>query len=433
MQRDQGEIVWTPEPPSTLQTAASAASSMSKGTAASDTHSWDALYDDWLRFEPDRRPKTLEDMQRVLREFRALIPKKAPPEITRQNVMAYRDDLVVNKRRKAKTVDKKITFLSALFNVAINHGKLTVNPAARIPKPRDDSARREPFTRDDLQKLFDSVLYSEQQTLGIHTGAASQWLPLLSLFTGCREEELGQLLVDDVQQIDGVWCLLIEASEGKKLKTRNAQRRLPVHPKLIESGWLDYMHRLKKAGQKRLFPALKADRYGTLTAQFSKRFNRYLRSELGIDSPTKVFHSFRHTFRDACREAGLDEELADALMGHASNGKTGRHYGNSFSVQRLQQAIQRIDYPGLEIPKIDVANLPTSSIQSEAKAARTTRRKPSAAAHSGPRPDDRNAAAQPEKPRQSRSKQTKSAATRKAKTPDFAGWYARRRAAKTAR
>ncbi len=77
---------------------------------------------------------------------------------------------------------------------------------------------------------------------------------------------------------------------------------------------------------------------------------KYLRVDLGIKDSRKVFHSFRHTYRDACREAGLDEELADALMGHSNTQKMGRRYGSSFSVGSLKKAADKIAYPGLEIP-----------------------------------------------------------------------------------
>jgi hypothetical protein len=50
-------------------------------------------------------------------------------------------------------------------------------------------------------------------------------------------------------------------------------------------------------------------------------------------------------FKDRCREADLGEELHDALTGHA-NGGVGRDYGAGFSVRRLAEGMERIDFPG---------------------------------------------------------------------------------------
>jgi hypothetical protein len=39
---------------------------------------------------------------------------------------------------------------------------------------------------------------------------------------------------------------------------------------------------------------------------------------VGITDADKVFHSFRHGFQDALRQATPDEELRDALAGRSS-------------------------------------------------------------------------------------------------------------------
>jgi integrase len=75
-----------------------------------------------------------------------------------------------------------------------------------------------------------------------------------------------------------------------------------------------------------------------------------------VDHPAKTFHSFRHTFKRACREAGISEEIHHALTGH-SGGGVGRSYGrerrDDGSLDRgiplhvLQSKINTVCYPGL--------------------------------------------------------------------------------------
>ncbi len=91
---------------------------------------------------------------------------------------------------------------------------------------------------------------------------------------------------------------------------------------------------------------------------WTKWFGRYLGAHV-VEHPAKTFHSFRHTFKRACREAALSEEVHHALTGH-SGGGVGRRYGRErradgsldrgISLQRLQAEINTVSYPGLALP-----------------------------------------------------------------------------------
>jgi integrase len=69
---------------------------------------------------------------------------------------------------------------------------------------------------------------------------------------------------------------------------------------------------------------------------------------IGITDARKVFHSFRHTFKCACRRAGISEEVHDALTGHR-NGSVGRSYGLGVPLTVLAEAMAKVGYPGLEL------------------------------------------------------------------------------------
>jgi hypothetical protein len=55
---------------------------------------------------------------------------------------------------------------------------------------------------------------------------------------------------------------------------------------------------------------------------------------IGLSEPSLVMHSFRHGFRNACRRAGLDREIADGLGGWTTPG-VGASYGSVNDVVRL--------------------------------------------------------------------------------------------------
>jgi len=72
----------------------------------------------------------------------------------------------------------------------------------------------------------------------------------------------------------------------------------------------------------------------TTTTPFLE-FSMECQSNSLIYDKGKVFHSFRHTFKDALRNSGVDEALSDALTGHSSS-SVGRHYGSRLSARNPQ-------------------------------------------------------------------------------------------------
>jgi hypothetical protein len=115
-QRDEGEVVRTPEPPSHPAPCVTPGSGVTL----------EALFEDWREFKPNRPERTLDDVRGVIEAFQALIGKKPIDKIVRQDVILFRNHLV-GRGLRSKTVDKKLSFLRALFYVAIENEKLTVN------------------------------------------------------------------------------------------------------------------------------------------------------------------------------------------------------------------------------------------------------------------------------------------------------------------
>ena len=93
---------------------------------------------------------------------------------------------------------------------------------------------------------------------------------------------------------------------------------------------------------------------GVLTGNWSKWWGRYLRNTVGIKDRRKVFHSFRHTFKDACREARIPQEAHDALTGHSEGTNQGSNYGSGqYPLSALTAAIADVCYAGLELPRVE--------------------------------------------------------------------------------
>ena len=253
----------------------------------------------------------------------------------------------------AATVNKQLNLLKAIFAYAEREGLLDKVEGYRSPFQKVSTTvdkrldeRRAPFAEADLSAIFSSPIYAAgDRPLG-GAGEASYWLPLLALLTGCRLSELAQLRVGDVKQDEGVWHLDVDTSGGRSVKTASSRRKVPLHSTLIALGFLDYREvSLNDRGVGGdLWPDVKSAKGRDRGASFSQWFGRHLRTVCGVKERTKVFHSFRHTFKRLAKDFGVAEDLHDALTGHVAGG-VGRSYGGGFGLRTLAAGLERIETP----------------------------------------------------------------------------------------
>ena len=221
-----------------------------------------------------------------------------------------------------------------------------------------DESERAPFETKDLQAIFSSPVFTEGQRPEGGKGETAFWLPLLALFTGARLGELAGLRASDVVQDAsvGTVCLYIiaDAKAGKRLKTKQSARAIPIHAQLIDLGFLKFVSAEAKARGERawLFPQVAP---GTTGARaFSKWFGRYVGAQ-GVTDTAKVFHSFRHNFTDALRVADVAEGISRALVGHTQGGVHGRYGAKDMAARyrhRLAEAIAGVAYTGLDLSNL---------------------------------------------------------------------------------
>ena len=238
----------------------------------------------------------------------------------------------------AVTVNNRLRKLSAFLNWCKINGYIMDNPLVGL-KVMTGSAKeaRLSFDQHDLSILLDlEALKTEARK---HPWR--YWLPLLGRTTGARLEELCQLRVDDFIEQQGMQCIRIDDSrEGQNLKNASSRRVLPLHSSLIEQGLLQYADSVRANGDDRLFPKLEAVR-GKLGHAASKWFGRY-KAKLGITDPRKTFHSFRHTFIDDLRDAGVQDSLIKRMVGHEDSSVTFGIYGSRIPIKAMAEALTHI-------------------------------------------------------------------------------------------
>jgi integrase len=270
--------------------------------------------------------------------------------------------------------------LSALMNFAVNEGYIDRNPAKglRVVDPRHRRDRRLPFSNDQLRAIFNAPLYrgcvddehGYADVGAAHPRRARFWVPLIALFSGMRMNEICQLDVADIRRVDGVDCFLITSrsnggADDKKVKTSTSERFVPIHPRLTEIGFMDFVDERRRNGSVKLFPELTLSTTGYYSDPFSKWFRRFIHKAKAT-RPKTCFHSFRHCFRDALREARIDHDVALALGGWSSGSGaegtlTAEAYGRGFRMATLFEAIKRVDYPSLDLAHLEPSHSPPTA------------------------------------------------------------------------
>lgn len=339
--RQQGEPIETPVAPEIgpRRLAVGGASDPSKLSGA---------FESW---KGERKPseKTWSEWSLALRRFVEVNGDPAVAKLDKSHIRKFKEALQKLELSPA-SIKKNLSAVRTVLGWAVENGLVDDNVAAGVTV-RDAKVKRErrlPYSDADLTVIFSSPVYTGGARPKAGGGEAAYWLPLMALYMGPRLEEMGQALVSDVVTAGNVVCLSInDETEGKSVKTASSRRTVPIHPELIRLGFKEYVASVARGG--RLFPDLKPDQFDNWTGNFSKWWGRWARA-LGIVDRRKVFHSFRHTFKAACRRAGLQEEVHDLLTGHAGAG-VGRGYGRAEEysdelVSTLAAALQKVEYTG---------------------------------------------------------------------------------------
>ena len=346
--RDAGITVETP-----VVALEGAAATPEGGTLRNALEGW--------KKERDRPEGTIHEYGRAIEMFIQLHGNLTLLEIKRSHARAFREALqLVPKSRKGAlltaslpelsdygrahptiqkvspgTVNKQLGAVQAIAGWGRHNGLVPEDAPWNDPfeemRLDEEQSQREPFDAKDLQTIFNAPLFTEHELPLGAKGAAGMWLPLLALFAGARQAEYAGLRVSDIREdpetrVPLMWFAR-DVKAGRRLKTKSSERVVPVHPQLIEIGFLKYVaERHKDGDQAWLFPTVAPDQKGALRA-WAKWWGRDLRTHVGVKDTNKVFHSFRHGFQDALRQATPDEELRDALAGRSSGKSVSRRYG----------------------------------------------------------------------------------------------------------
>lgn len=255
-------------------------------------------------------------------------------------------DEVDAKKCNVKTKNEYISFYSSFFLWAKNNGYTDQHyfngMAFKLPLNEQGKAR-DAFTRKELQILQERLTGSFNGQ-GKKLKGHQYWSALIAMFSGMRLYEVTQLYKEDIIQLadedtqELVWVFRVsDEFEFQKLKTPYSKRVVPIYSKLIDLGFLDYVQELSSG--ERLFPELT---YNNNKGSFGKAvgdwFARFLKSH-NLKTERLSFHSLRHSFYTIMKQASVEKDLFDEIVGHSKDGMAKVYHGG-YGLSRKKEAVE---------------------------------------------------------------------------------------------
>ncbi|MGI4730860.1 MAG: DUF6538 domain-containing protein [Janthinobacterium lividum] len=282
------------------------------------------------------------------RDAVAALPKAMPLHVRAMTfnarIAACRS--VVGRKVAPASVKRRVGHLQALLTHAFNERWLAVNSGTgiRIQGYSKNTGGRRPFLDDELARLFASDLFlhpgkwsERRESVGDMTLA---WLFLLGLTNGARIEEIGQTELSNVKRDGGV--LYLDLGVDAVVKNETSRRMIPLHDLVTDLGFESYVQALRAAGEIRLFPDLKPNKFDKLCQAASRVANRLIDKTVA-DDPRIAFHSLRHNFKDLARDVPIEKYIVDQIMGHAGV-STGDKYGIGARLKTLKRELDRVSF-----------------------------------------------------------------------------------------
>jgi integrase len=247
-------------------------------------------------------------------------------DIKPKHAYDYLDKILAeNPKRSNKTLKDYIWGVQDLLKYCVQRDYVQSNPfrdldLKKVGKPSEETY---PFEVSELRAIF-----------------AHDWNPqdrlLLSVIatTGMRPSEAGNLTWERFNDTEheGIryFTTMDTADEKVRVKNAGSKRLVPIHPDL----------QLPEPSTGRLFDYEKNED-GLSATEIGHQILPVLRSI--VPHPNKSIRSFRKTFKRMCRDAGVGEEVHDAITGHRQTAGASRANYGGMGVPVMFEAISRLE------------------------------------------------------------------------------------------
>jgi integrase len=269
-------------------------------------------------------------------------------DITSAEAMEYKDCLL-EEGRSHKSNKDYLAAVSQFFKWCKLMRYTSANPfdEVKLSKPSNQAGHdlaRQRWQPEQLKHVLQS-----QDFIDKHPDF--KWITLLMLYHGLRPSEACQLHSNDITVIDGISVIHV-TNEGmsQQLKTTQSKRTVPLHQKLIELGFIDFVQtitdRTSKNSQLTSNPLFhyQPSSDGVWSHKFCREFGKLLDQLHFVAGKRPTAYSFRHTFIDELKQLQIEESMVAQLVGHVYHNITYGRYGKQYDVKTLKPVVDKVSH-----------------------------------------------------------------------------------------
>ena len=232
-------------------------------------------------------------------------------------------DWLIDKGLSTSSIRRIFSTIRAVFNLTIHEDGLDCkNAFSSTFLPTDERPKRLSISPIDIKRV---------QKLCFKIGDDKRLLIALLSDTGMRLSEALGLVWSDVYLDHEYPHISLKPQTWRPLKTSGSKRLIPLVGAAYDA--IKIMHRQRV--NQFLFNSY-TDENSCNGNSASAALNKWLK----LHVPDAVVHSFRHSFRDRLRNAGVQSEMIDQLGGW-SNKTIGQGYGTGFELKILFEQCKR--------------------------------------------------------------------------------------------
>lgn len=241
---------------------------------------------------------------------------------------------------------KHLTWLSALVTFAKAAGrphptgldfaalrreinKASHNRVTRHSSGKKKNAALSAWAKDDLRHAFTAPVWHGCAGLWkrfepgreiFHDGC--YFAPLTFVLTACKSDEGTGLALDDIYDEADVPFFHSRVNRFRRIKTASSDRRVPIHPLMIDLGFLDYVRAMRDGGHEALYPEFLHLTMGFDHIFYDKVFETWRKTMFPNGTSRKKdnkdvdVRSIRSRCITHLEEIGCPKALTQAIVGH---------------------------------------------------------------------------------------------------------------------
>ena len=284
-----------------------------------------SLFENYIR--GDRlKPNTLRNYKEVIFFYLSDWMNKPVTSITKPMVeerfYKIRDKGIGGGVPTYSQATKTMRILSALMNYARGDEILENNPVDVLKLKRVD---RSIVKRDNYLKANEARVVLQECTKDNHPVTLAVHL---MLYTGLRKNEALKLKWEDIEEVEGIPCLIIRDTKNKR------PHHIPITPQIQE-----VLDRAKN-GSVNVFPS--TQKKGACIGDVRPTLRR-LSQVVGVEFKC---HDLRRTFATRASEVGIEYITIKRLLNHKSNDITAQYiqWNSKENLLVMKEALERVQY-----------------------------------------------------------------------------------------